>query len=351
MPGILECTGLHKSFDSCHALRGVDLATERGQIVALLGPSGCGKTTLLRLIAGFEWPDAGAIIVNGRAVAGNGQRVPAEHRRVGMVFQDYALFPHLDVAGNIAFGLRGPAQDRQARVTELLDIVGLPGLGDRPPHALSGGQQQRVALARALAPRPDVLLLDEPFSNLDAALRAQVRHEVRAILKRAGTTCVFVTHDREEALSLADSIAVMFEGRIAQMAAPEVLYHHPTSPEVAAFVGEANFLHAVREGLYARCALGVLPLEQTPLAEHEGVLLMIRPEALRLHLDADGNGHVAWREFYGPDQRVGVVLEGGEQLVARPGTHTQYAPGQRVAVRLEGPVRAYHTREVAPLRA
>ncbi len=334
---VLHCEGLFKAFDGQPVVRGVDLRARAGQIIGLLGPSGCGKTTTLRLIAGFEWPDAGRIVIQGRTVVGPGERVPPEARRVGMVFQEYALFPHLDVAGNVAFGLNLPPREKAARTAELLALVGLADLERRSPHELSGGQQQRVALARALAPEPQVLLLDEPFSNLDAALRAQVRGEVRAILKAAGTTCVFVTHDQEEALSLADEVAVMFDGQIAQCAAPETLYHRPASRSVAAFVGEANFLPGEAAGDAARCALGLVPLAEPTRGPVE---LLIRPEGLRL----DGDGApalVIWREFYGHDQRVGLRLADGMLLVARLDARQSVAPGDSVRVSARPPARAF----------
>ncbi|MCC7206524.1 MAG: ABC transporter ATP-binding protein [Anaerolineae bacterium] len=337
----LECAGVRKSFTDCTALRGADLRAEAGQIVALLGPSGCGKTTLLRLIAGFDRPDGGEIRIGGRLVAGNGAFVPPEQRRVGMVFQDYALFPHLPVAANVSFGLRGPALARTARADALLEQVGLAGLAARMPGELSGGQQQRVALARALAPEPQIILLDEPFSNLDAALRQQVRGEVRDILRRSGATCVFVTHDQEEALSLADVVAVMLDGRVVQADAPETLYARPASPQVAAFVGEANFIYAELCAGEALTALGALPLASYAGPEHSETMALVRPEAIRLDADAEGNARVLWREYYGHSQRVGLLLDTGEMLVARPGSAQRYDVGQRVAVRVEGPVIAY----------
>ncbi|MBC8075555.1 MAG: ABC transporter ATP-binding protein, partial [Chloroflexales bacterium] len=239
--GAVVCRGVHKQYGAVRAVVDVDLTLASGQLLALLGPSGCGKTTLLRLLAGFEPPDTGTISIGGRQVAGPNGLVPPEQRRVGMVFQDYALFPHLSLKENIAYGLPR-SNGRDARVAELLALVGLESLGTRSPHQLSGGQQQRAALARALAPGPAVMLLDEPFSNLDASLRRTVRSEVRRILQAAGATVLFVTHDQEEALSLADQVAVMLEGRILQVGRPATIYERPTTREVAAFVGAANFL-------------------------------------------------------------------------------------------------------------
>jgi iron(III) transport system ATP-binding protein len=335
----LEVLHLSKSYQNVSVLRDVTLAVRAGQITALLGPSGCGKTTTLRLIAGFEWPDGGRIAINGQVVASNTARVPAEARRVGMVFQEYALFPHLTVAENVAFGLRGSKQEKQARAADMLDLVALSQMAERMPYELSGGQQQRVALARALAPQPDILLLDEPFSNLDVTLRGQVRAEVRAILKQAGITCVFVTHDQEEALSLADEVAVMLAGHIAQVATPQRLYRYPVSQEVAAFVGEANFLPGTAKGETVECVLGRLPLDQTA---HDSVTVLIRPEWLHLNVpNAAIEAVIEWREFYGHDQRIGIRLQDGTPLVARSDSGEDFVPGESVRVGVRGTVRAF----------
>jgi len=334
---LLELHQVSLRFGNVKAVDNVSLNVQKGQFIALLGPSGCGKTTTLRLIAGFEWPDSGIISIKNRIVASETIRVAPEERRVGMVFQEYALFPHLDIAGNIAFGLR--RGDKSKRVDEMLALVGLPKHAKRMPHELSGGQQQRIALARALAPAPDMLLLDEPFSNLDAALRIQVRAEVRSILKKSGTTCIFVTHDQEEALSLADEVAVMFNGQVAQMAEPQRLYTSPANRDVAAFVGEANFLPGEANGENVNCALGQLPLKQSA---HGRVEILIRPESLRLVSDRDQpNAEITWREFYGHDQRIGIQLDEGINLVARSDSAASYAVGQRVMTEVIGDVRAF----------
>ncbi len=340
MPITVECLHLTKRFGPTLALDDASLAVEQGRLTALLGPSGCGKTTLLRLIAGFDQPDDGQILLNGRPVAGTGVAVPPEQRRVGMVFQEYALFQHLNVADNIAFGLQANRRQKHTRVQEMLDLVGLSGYAARMPHELSGGQQQRVALARALAPQPDVLLLDEPFSNLDTALRAQVRSEVRAILRRMGTTCLFVTHDQEEALSLADEVAVMLEGRILQVAPPQTLYHSPVNRAVAAFVGESNFLSGQAQGDVVDSVLGTLPLQNRLTGPAD---ILIRPEALQLSPASNGGIHarVTWREFYGHDQRLGIELDNGLFLTARLGPGETFDVGQYVAVSVARPVIAY----------
>ncbi|TVR22823.1 MAG: ABC transporter ATP-binding protein [Anaerolineaceae bacterium] len=335
---LLNCSGLVKRFGDVLAVDRADMRIDRGEFVTLLGPSGCGKSTTLRLVAGFERPDAGKIRIKDHVVADEGRHVPPEERRLGMVFQDYALFPHLSVLDNVAFGLRGDRKSRHRRAQEMLEMVGLAYYDRRMPYQLSGGQQQRVALARALAPAPDMVLLDEPFSNLDAALREQLRGEVRAILKQTGTTCLFVTHDQEEALSLSDRVAVMFDGRVVQMDTPSAVYRAPIDRHVASFVGEGNYLQARAVGERASCVLGDVVLQQP---KQGAVMLMLRPEALSLSpLTADagttGAGRVLWREYYGHDQRVGVKLENGITLVARLGAVEDCEPGADVTVRVTG---------------
>ncbi|PJF39469.1 MAG: ABC transporter ATP-binding protein [Phototrophicales bacterium] len=338
----LELKHLCKSYDGVPALDGVNLTVRRGQLVALLGPSGCGKTTTLRLIAGFEWPDEGTIRINEREVAGENAHIPPEQRRVGVVFQEYALFPHESVMGNIAFGLNGSKQEKSARVDAMLQLVGLTDLADRMPHELSGGQQQRIALARALAPQPEILLLDEPFSNLDAGLRMYMRAEIRAIIKQAGITAIFVTHDQEEALSIADAVAVMMDGRVEQLAPPQALYQRPATREVAAFVGEANFIPGQADGEFVACVLGRLPLVK---AMTGAVDILIRPEALRLSPIGDSDAPqatVTWREFYGHDQRIGIRLDDGTALVVRADADETVDVDDRVATHVITPVVAYH---------
>jgi iron(III) transport system ATP-binding protein len=266
--------------------------------------------------------------------------VPPERRKVGMVFQDYALFPHLTVAENVAFGVR-KSPDRAKIVAESLALVGLSGLENRVPGQLSGGQQQRVALARALAPRPDLVLLDEPFSNLDPHLRSQVRDEVRDILRLAGATAVLVTHDQEEALTLADRVAVMFDGQIAQCDSPERVYHRPVSRAVAGFIGDARFLPGAASGREAQTPLGVLPLA----GEHHGsVRVLIRPEMIEI--DSGGNpgsteGRVERSRFTGRDQALTIRLESGLFLDVRVRNDQQFSPGERLGVRVRGPVVAF----------
>jgi iron(III) transport system ATP-binding protein len=327
---MVRLSDVSRSYGPVRAVKDLGLAVTRGEILALLGPSGCGKTTTLRLIAGFEPPDSGTVEVGGRTVAGPGTNVPPEKRRVGMVFQDYALFPHLSVEQNVSYGL---PNGKKGRVEEVLALTHLEGLGDRMPHELSGGQQQRVALARALAPEPAVVLLDEPFSNLDASLRIRVRSEMREILRDAGATAVFVTHDQEEALSLADEVAVMMRGTLVQTGPPEKLYHRPATREVARFVGDANFLPGTVEDGHVRCELGTIPI----LGDCEGeVEVMVRPEALVLRGLPNGQATVENREFYGHDQLLKLRLDSGRMLRARLVGGPGFGTGERVAVDVWG---------------
>ena len=281
------------------AVAKLSLEVRRGEMLALLGPSGCGKTTLLRMIAGFEIPDEGSIVIDGQQVVDEQHWLKPEQRNVGFVFQDYALFPHLDVMQNVLFGLSHlPKKQRQQRAESILDIVGLRIFSHRYPHQLSGGQQQRVALARALAPAPSVVLLDEPFSNLDAALRGSTRAEVRRILHETGTTGILVTHDQEEAMTFADRLAVMRMGQLEQLGSPEAVYHSPRTAFVASFLGKTNLLRGQAERDTAHTTLGTLPLSRRV----EGsVLLSLRPEDLRFSPDQGVAVEVISREFKGHD--------------------------------------------------
>ncbi len=347
-PVSVHCVDLAKSYGPVQAVRDVHLDVAAGQFLALLGPSGCGKTTVLRCIGGFEAPDEGRIQLGARTVASAATWIPPEQRHVGMVFQEYALFPHLSVEENIAFGLTRETQ-REERIHDMLRLVGLEGVRHRMPHELSGGQQQRVALARALAPRPGVVLLDEPFSNLDAALRGRVRQEVRDILRRAGVTVLFVTHDQEEALSLADQVAVMMEGRIIQVDRPERLYRRPATHQVATFLGEANFLPGKAKGRNVECALGTLDLHDELVGEVE---LMFRPEDLLLSDQDDGSAEIVDRTYFGHDQLLTVRLDSGTILRSRlVGCCRGLQPGRRVGLRIDTPVMAYPTPYGCPVPA
>lgn len=329
----IQLTHISKTYDAHPAVQHVSFDVSAGEMLVLLGSSGCGKTTLLRLIAGLERPDGGQIALNGKVVTGVAW-VPAESRRVGMVFQDYALFPHMTVAQNITFGLQGVSRtDQRSRVADMLDLVGLNGLDGRYPHQLSGGQQQRVALARALAPSPTVVLLDEPFSNLDAALRRTMREDVRRILREADETAVFVTHDQEEAMSLADRVAVMQAGHLLQIDTPHTLYHQPTSPDVAEFIGAVNWLPATAHGHTAETAFGDVTLH----AEASGsVRLMTRPEAFTLEPNADSAAVVESVRFYGTHHTATVRLADGDAVAVRRWSHEPLTVGEHVRVRYEG---------------
>ncbi|MBI5103564.1 MAG: ABC transporter ATP-binding protein [Solirubrobacterales bacterium] len=336
-----------KRFGSTVAVDGASLTVLSGEFVALLGPSGCGKTTLLRLIAGFEAPDEGVVRIAGHEVAG-GTWQPPERRNVGMVFQDYALFPHLTVAENVAFGLgacrRGLRRRRAGeagRVADVLELVGLPGHGARFPHELSGGQQQRVALARqqrvalarALAPEPGIVCLDEPWSAIDPLLRAQLRDELADILRTAGTTALLVTHDQEEALALADRVALMRDGRIIQVDAPERLYHEPVDRWSAEFVGAANFLGGRVARGRAVTALGDLPARGGGGGTCD---VLVRPELVQLAPDEGGDAVVTLREFRGHDVVYRVRLADGTDLWSQRPSNEAVPLGARVSVRLEG---------------
>jgi len=319
----LRVAGLHRTYGRVRAVDGVDLELRSGEMLTLLGPSGCGKTTVLRLIAGLEAPEVGTIEIAGRRVAGPGGSVPPERRRVGMVFQDHALFPHLSVADNVGYGIRRDP-DRAVRVAELLELVNLPEADERMPHELSGGMQQRVAIARALAPRPDVILLDEPFSNLDAALRTQLRGDLREILRAAGASAVLVTHDQDEALTLGDRMAVMVRGRIEQIDTPEIVYGEPASAFVATFVGTGNLLHADCRLGVGMTRLGPVRLIGPSSRMVGGALVVIRPEHVELEETPDGPAEAgAWRvvrrRFTGSEILLEVEAPDGLRLWCEAG--------------------------------
>ncbi|MDA1004120.1 MAG: ABC transporter ATP-binding protein [Chloroflexi bacterium] len=314
------------SYDAVPAVVDLSLEVVSGELFAILGPSGCGKTTALRLIAGFERPHAGRLTLFHDVVAAPGVHVPPERRGVGLVFQDYALFPHMNVGENVAYGVGARASD--PRVRDALALTGLAGFAERRVHELSGGEQQRVALARALAPRPRLLLLDEPFSNLDPALRARVRAEVRAIVKRAGTTAILVTHDQEEALSIADRVAFMWRGRIEQVGRPNQVYERPATVHAAEFIGDANIYRtAARDGRV------MTPWGEYPAPAGQGAsVVVVRPEDVELR--ADGvPGTVEAREYYGHDQLLHVRLDDGTHVRVRVGPRVR-TDGDRVALAL-----------------
>jgi len=331
---------LTRVFGGTRALDGLSLDIAPGELVALLGPSGCGKTTALRIVAGFEYADSGEVLVGGRDVSG----APAATRDMGMVFQSYSLFPNMSALDNVAFGLRMRrvgTGDRRRRAAELLDMVGLAPQAKQYPHQLSGGQQQRVALARALAIEPRVLLLDEPLSALDAKVRLQLREQIRTLQQRLGTTTMFVTHDQEEALSMADRVGVMNQGRLEQIAAPDELYAHPATSFVAEFVGVMNRLPGRLESSGSVRVLDVtVPvLSHSSLDDLSGgseVHVLVRPEGLSVEVAANGNGIVTTRTFLGSVTRLGVLLSGDVTVrVDKPSSvAASIAPGTSVSVTL-----------------
>ena len=329
----LEISDVHAGYGDESVLRGTDLRIDEHRLVALLGPSGCGKTTLLRAIAGFHPVTQGRIIVGDRLVESPDRRVPAHRRRITVVPQEGALFPHLDVAANVAFGLKGRSRhDVAERVDRMLELVGLSAQRRRQPHELSGGQQQRVALARALAPQPDLVLLDEPFSSLDAQLRDQLRQDVRDMLVRERATALLVTHDQDEALSLADEVAVMHDGRVRQQDAPAALYAHPIDAWTARFLGDAVIVEARSiHGGRAETALGPIVVAGPGGARQ----VLLRPEQLRMGPTGVA-GTVERASFHGHDSLVQVRLRDGSHVTVRtPGGPP--GPGQDVRLTVAGP--------------
>ncbi len=342
----LLVSGLSKSFGDTAVLRGLELDVPERSLVAILGASGGGKTTLLRLVCGFERPDAGRIAIGGTDVEGPGLHRRPERRRIGYVAQDGALFPHLSVAANILFGLDRLGRRDRIRAERLLELVGLPAAyAARPPQALSGGEQQRVALARALAPAPRLVLLDEPFSALDAALRAGTRRAVAAALAAAGATALLVTHDQSEALSMGDQVGVLRDGRLVQVAPPAELYRHPVDAALACFVGEAVLLDGVAGAGAVTCPLGRLALSR-PVADGP-VRVMVRPEQIAVGPDGAA-ARVATVSYYGHDASLGLVLADGTAVSARVGGAQALGlrPGVETWLVVAGPVVAFPAREL-----
>ncbi len=341
----VEVTGLYKAFGAHRVLTGVDLEVPAGSLTAILGPSGSGKTTLLRLMAGFERADAGTIRIGDVLVDSPAVHVAPERRRIGYVPQEGSLFPHLTVQANVAFGLPARARRGGGKAADLLELVGLGGLGRRYPHQLSGGQQQRVALARALAIEPAVVLLDEPFASLDAHLRASVRADVQEIFRRAGTTAILVTHDQDEALSTADRVAALRDGKIAQYAAPEELYTRPADADLAGFIGDANLLEGVAGAGVVKTRLGLLPLDDGRPVPAGQVTVLVRPEQIELGPGEDGvPGRVTAYRYHGHDAVLCVLPEdgaGGQQITVRVVGGPHLPPGSPVTLRVRGPVLAW----------
>ncbi|MHB8761972.1 MAG: ABC transporter ATP-binding protein [Coriobacteriia bacterium] len=341
MTAAIVLSNVVKSYDGGRqaAVDGLSLVVERGRIVTLLGPSGCGKTTTLRLIAGFERPDAGSVRLGPRTVADEGTWVPAESRGVGMVFQEHALFPHLSVARNVAFNLKGARA--RTKTAEMLDLVGLSDLADRMPHQLSGGQQQRVALARALAHDPVVVLLDEPFSSLDADLRAQMRTEVRRILKDAGATAVLVSHDQRDALAISDTIVVMRDGTIEQAGPPREIYQFPHTRFVAEFVGTSNVLSGTisGSGSSVETPVGTIPCMHTHgLLDHTEVLVSIRPDSFEIDETGALEGTVVSAVYAGTStdvtMRVTDAAGAPVDLLVHAHPERELVIGQRIRARV-----------------
>lgn len=349
MSALLDVRELSFSYSKSPLIQQVSFALERGDIACLLGPSGCGKTTLQRLIAGFEQPDAGEIVLNGQRVADAAQSQPPERRQIGMVFQDNALFPHLTVSGNIAFGLnRWSRSERESRVSELLALCELTGHANAYPHEISGGQQQRVALARALAPRPELILLDEPFSGADASLRQSLADEVRRVIRAEGMSAIMVTHDQTEAFAMADQIGLMSQGRLQQWDTAQGLYTQPANRFVAEFIGEGGLIRGTLES--EQCvstSLGTLtiePLESCPTGSAVDVLL--RPEHLTLSASDDGLANVSESWFQGRDFEVLLELPDGQQLRTRTSDPQLACQGQALNITAHAnPLMAFRAKE------
>lgn len=345
---LLVASGLTKRFPAMDlpAVRDVGFTVGDGEIVSLLGPSGCGKTTTLRLISGFERPDSGAISIGGRSIVD----LPPERRGIGIVFQDYALFPHLTVLENVMFGLRTlPKAERRARAQEMLDLVFLADLAQRMPQALSGGQQQRIALARSLATHPRLILLDEPFSNLDATLREETRQEVRTLLRKVGSAAILVTHDQEEALAFSDRIVVMNQGRVEQMGTPEEVYRRPRTVFVARFLGRSNVIAGNADGLMVETPLGRLPIDR---GRNGHVAVAVRPEQLILNGGelALAFATIVGREFRGHDLFYWLRSEKGADLLAISGPGRVYDVGETVSLTTSEPATVLED-EVRPAAA
>jgi len=332
---VLELRGVSCAYDTNRpAVRDISIAAREGEILCLLGPSGCGKTTILRAIAGFEPVRTGQIFLSGRLVSSPDQMTPTEERRVGMVFQEYALFPHLRVQDNIAFGLHHlNRNDRKARVHDMLKLIGLEGFERRYPHELSGGQQQRVALARALVQHPVVLLLDEPFSNLDPDMAGRMRQDLHELLHRTKTTTILVTHDHDEAFALADRIAVLNQGKLEQFDTPETIYHVPKTPFVADFVGQADFIPGTVSDGMVHTELGEFP-NTLDCDNGTAVVVMIRPDDIHLVPTKGASSRVISRQFRGSENLYAVSLPSGQIVHSSQGSTSVYQEGTSVELRV-----------------
>ena len=338
IPVRLEVKSVRVDFPGKTAVENIDLQLEEGRIGSLLGPSGCGKSTLLRVIAGFQQPRSGEVLLHGKQVSSADHMMPPEKRNLGMVFQDFALFPHLTVEDNVAFGLRNRNRfDRKERVFEMLELIDLKELARRYPHQLSGGQQQRIALARALAPRPEILLLDEPFSSLDVELREQLAREVRSILKQLGTTAILVTHDQLEAFALADEIGVMHEGKLHQWDSPHNIYHHPKNHTVANFIGQGVMLPGiVREGHKIDTNIGILdswPRDNVAIGDQVDVL--IRPDDIIHDDESPLRAKIIEKVFRGAEYLYSLEVPSGDRLLCLAPSHHNHKIGEAIGFMLD----------------
>ncbi|MDP6729410.1 MAG: ABC transporter ATP-binding protein, partial [SAR324 cluster bacterium] len=331
-PPLIECTGLGKSYETIEAVSELGFELEESESASILGPSGCGKSTLLRLIAGLDVPDRGCVSLYGKEISTPQRMLPPEKRRFGMVFQDFALFPHMSVGANIAYGVRGSKAEKKKRVGELLDLISMPHLAGQMPHQLSGGEQQRVAVARSLAPRPRLILLDEPFSNLDYQLRVQLRRDIRDILRQQGVASLLVTHDQNEAITFSERMLLMNRGRLVQNGKPSEIYRYPKTLWAARFVGEANQLKVHHVEGNSQTPLGILHFAK--ISSDAAASMMIRPEEIHLQPPEKGfpGGSIVSIEFAGPVQNLVVRLDSGEDLRVATSPKRIWTEGESVSV-------------------
>ncbi len=329
---MIECRNLGKTYGTVEAVSDISLGIEEHEFLSILGPSGCGKSTLLRLIAGLEVPSKGQVFLHGEEISGRKIILPPERRKFGMIFQDFALFPHLSVKDNVAYGATGSKSEKQQRVKELLELVSLPHLAAKMPHQISGGEQQRIAVARALAPKPRLILMDEPFSNLDYQLRQQLRRDIREILKHEGVATVLVTHDQVEAITFSDRMLLMQQGMLVQEGTPADIYQHPQTIWASSFVGEANHLPVEWQSNSLKTPLGELDVPAE--IGRNARILMVRPEDFILESAADGqsNGTVKTVDFSGSVQTVGVELKSGDSIQVSGSPHLLWNPEDTVKI-------------------
>ena len=332
---MIECRNLAKSYGKLEAVSDFSLHLEEHEFLSILGPSGCGKSTLLRLIAGLEVPSQGQVLLQNREISGKKIILPPEHRKFGMIFQDFALFPHLSVESNIAYGVSGSRNEKQKRVNELLELVSLPHLAAKMPHQVSGGEQQRIAVARALAPRPRLILMDEPFSNLDYQLRLQLRRDIRDILKHEGVATIIVTHDQVEAITFSDRVILMHNGKLVQAGTPTEIYQYPKTLWASSFVGEANHLPVEWQDTSLNSPFGLLAVPAEIGKETQ--ILMVRPEDFRIEYapDEEANGTVKTGDFSGSVQIVSVELKSGDTIQVSGSPHYLWSLKEPVKITAE----------------